>query len=109
MQVVNTVDGTFQGPDTDLLGGEYRSDGIHFNEIGLTTHAAGWRDAIVGHLFMCDFDLSGRVDLLDFATLGHFWSKQCPDPAFCQGADLNADGTVDLIDLAKFVEKYLGK
>jgi hypothetical protein len=37
----------FEGPDTDpWIGEEYRWDGIHFNERGLRTHAAGWATAI---------------------------------------------------------------
>jgi len=36
-----------QGPITDdLLGAEYRHDGVHFNQKGLTTHAERWFDAL---------------------------------------------------------------
>ena len=36
-----------QGPITDdLLGTEYRHDGVHFNQKGLTTHAQRWFDAV---------------------------------------------------------------
>lgn len=31
-----------EGPNTDDLGKEYRSDGVHFNQLGLTTHAQKW-------------------------------------------------------------------
>jgi hypothetical protein len=36
-----------KGPVTDdLLGKKYRSDGVHFNQLGLTTHAARWFKAL---------------------------------------------------------------
>lgn len=40
----------FQGAITDdLLGGTYRSDGVHFNQAGLTTHAKRWFGALETH------------------------------------------------------------
>jgi len=37
----------FQGPNTDdLLGAEYRHDGVHFNQKGLDKHAERWHDAL---------------------------------------------------------------
>ena len=37
----------FQGPNTDdLLGPEYRHDGVHFNQKGLEQHAQRWFDAL---------------------------------------------------------------
>lgn len=37
----------FQGPLTDdLLGPEYRHDGVHFNQKGLAKHAERWYDAL---------------------------------------------------------------
>ena len=36
-----------QGPVTDdLLGAEYRHDGVHFNQKGLEKHAERWFDAL---------------------------------------------------------------
>jgi hypothetical protein len=35
-----------KGPVTDDLGMEYRSDRVHFNQLGLTTHAQRWFDAL---------------------------------------------------------------
>ncbi len=41
----------FQGPVTDdLLGREYRHDGVHFNQKGLEKHAERWFDAL-SHAF----------------------------------------------------------
>lgn len=40
----------FQGAITDdLLGGTYRSDGVHFNQAGLNAHAERWFDALKAH------------------------------------------------------------
>jgi hypothetical protein len=37
----------YKGPVTDdLLGKKYRSDGVHFNQLGLTTHAERWFKAL---------------------------------------------------------------
>ena len=37
------------GPVTDdLLGGEFRHDGVHFNQKGLATHADRWFEALSG-------------------------------------------------------------
>jgi hypothetical protein len=37
----------FEGPNTDeMIGSEWRSDGCHFNENGLTEHARGWYNSI---------------------------------------------------------------
>ena len=35
-----------KGAVTDDLGKEYRSDGVHFNQLGLTTHAERWFAAL---------------------------------------------------------------
>jgi len=35
-----------KGAVTDDLGKEYRSDGVHFNQVGLTTHAERWFAAL---------------------------------------------------------------
>ena len=40
---------TFEGPYTDdLIGEEWRYDGIHFNELGLIEHAMRWNTSVIG-------------------------------------------------------------
>lgn len=52
-QVIAQVPGVFEGPLTDdLIGPQWRYDGIHFNEEGLREHAARWNAAI--QLDPCD-------------------------------------------------------
>jgi hypothetical protein len=46
LAVINSVSGVFAGPDTDILGVEYRYDTVHFNDAGLASHALGWLTAI---------------------------------------------------------------
>ena len=38
--------GIFNGPNTDMLGNEYRYDNCHFDETGLDMHATLWLEAI---------------------------------------------------------------
>ena len=47
--VIASDDLVFAGPETDdLLGGEWRYDNVHFNEVGLREHAARWSAAVLG-------------------------------------------------------------
>ncbi len=41
--------GIFNGPDTDLLGDAFRSDGCHFNDKGLYQHALLWSNILLTH------------------------------------------------------------
>ena len=46
-QVVSTVPDVHAGPGTDdLIGPEWRFDGIHFGAAGLVLHGRRWRDAL---------------------------------------------------------------
>ena len=39
----------FPGPDTDVLGDDYRFDGCHFSDKGLAAHAEMWCDILETH------------------------------------------------------------
>lgn len=41
--------GIFNGPNTDLLGNEFRYDNCHFNETGLKIHALLWANIMYAH------------------------------------------------------------
>jgi hypothetical protein len=41
--------GIYNGPNTDLLGNEYRFDRCHFNDLGLHVHAMLWADILYAH------------------------------------------------------------
>jgi hypothetical protein len=48
------------------------------------------------------------LDLSDFANLASYWSMQfCQWNNYCNGADRNRDGTVDLADLVLFADRWL--
>ena len=109
IQVADTVEGAFIGPNTDQMGPSYRWDGAHFSENGLSEHGRGWHDAILRYLFMFDFDLSGKMDMEDFATFAGYWNSPCSPGDGCNGSDVNRDGEVDFADLVEFVERYSGE
>jgi len=55
-----------------------------------------------------DFDTDGDVDFGDYALLALCASrKDCNYPGWCNGTDLNYDGSVELPDLALFVRDWL--
>ncbi len=48
-ELANDSLGIFNGPNTDIMGNEYRFDQCHFNGLGLKTHALLWAESINGH------------------------------------------------------------
>jgi hypothetical protein len=44
--LVSPRDKVFAGPDTDRIGLEHRSDGVHFSASGLDLHAEAWCEAL---------------------------------------------------------------
>ncbi|MHC5086402.1 MAG: Ig-like domain-containing protein, partial [Planctomycetota bacterium] len=65
-------------------------------------------DVSVGGL-ACDYDMSGKVDLIDFSDLAWYWQATDCDGSnnFCDGTDHVGDGDVDLYDLEVFVNSWL--
>ncbi|MGB1248273.1 MAG: sialate O-acetylesterase [Chitinophagales bacterium] len=47
--LANENQGIFHGPNTDLLGNEYRYDDCHFSHEGLKIHATMWADILLTH------------------------------------------------------------
>ncbi len=55
-----------------------------------------------------DLDLDGAVNFTDYAIFAHNWMDDtCCVPNWCEGADFNHSGRVDIIDLATFAEKWI--
>jgi len=55
-----------------------------------------------------DLNTDGEVDFVDYVELsGHWRDQTCVSPGWCEGADFNQSGSVDLDDLAQFVEYWL--
>jgi len=60
------------------------------------------------HVPTRDFSNDTRVDFVDFAIFASCWQAgTCDDPDWCEGADLDSDGDVDVHDLAFFGEYWL--
>ncbi len=60
----------------------------------------------------CDLPSNGRngwINLADFAVLASEWLRTCSHPGWCQGADINRDFRVDLIDLLPFTACWLSE
>ena len=59
-------------------------------------------------LIFSDFDNDTDVDFADLAKISYHWlSQDCNYPDWCEGADLNYNHFVDLIDLSLFAEHWL--
>ena len=58
---------------------------------------------------ICDYDASGKVDLIDFANLAGFWMATNCDGSnnFCGGADHVGDSDVDFYDLEALMASWL--
>lgn len=48
-KLANDSLGIFNGPNTDLLGSEFRYDDCHFNDNGLHVHALIWASILLSH------------------------------------------------------------
>jgi hypothetical protein len=55
--VVNPEASVYPGPDTDLLGPEYRRDGTHFNEAGLRRVTELWYETLTGATALLAHDI----------------------------------------------------
>jgi beta-glucanase (GH16 family) len=58
---------------------------------------------------ICDYDVSGKVDLFDFALLAGYWmATDCDGTSnFCDGADHVEDSDVDFYDLEVLMYSWL--
>jgi hypothetical protein len=56
---------------------------------------------------IADFDTSGGVDMADYAVLASQW-QQAPDVPSADVAPAGGDGIVNALDLAIFVDRWLG-
>lgn len=60
------------------------------------------------HVRTRDFDLDHKVNLVDYSILAAYWQDvNCSDPNWCEGSDLNTDGSVDANDLTLFIGFWL--
>lgn len=55
-----------------------------------------------------DLNEDGNVDFVDYVGLAWHWGDEtCVGPGWCEGADLDKSGSVELYDLAQFFEYWL--
>jgi F5/8 type C domain-containing protein len=56
-----------------------------------------------------DINNDGKVNLEDFAVLSVWWDDDggCVEPDWCEGADFDMSGTVNMLDLAYFARNWL--
>jgi hypothetical protein len=60
------------------------------------------------HVRTRDFNGDTKVDFIDFAVLASYWQvTNCNDPNWCEGTDLDINGSVDANDLMLFCEYWL--
>ncbi len=54
-----------------------------------------------------DFDADTDVDLMDYAHFSRYWLRRdCREPDWCDNADLNRDGRVNIADLMVFLTAW---
>jgi hypothetical protein len=92
---------------------------IDYNAIYIGTCNVGFYDRNINwgypiyylkfsHVRTRDFNKDTRVDLADFAILTSYWQENgCNDPNWCEGTDLDTNGTVDANDLMLFADYWL--
>ena len=56
-----------------------------------------------------DINNDSKVNIEDFAVLSAWWDDEnvCSPPDWCDGADFDMSGTVDMSDLTYFAENWL--
>jgi len=66
--------------------------------------------APVSKRLMGDLDVDSNIDLTDLAGLSLHWLEQdCNYPSWCEGADINYDRFVDLVDFSTLANNWLWK
>jgi hypothetical protein len=94
--------------DADLAGGSYTS---HFTFGNVTDRevACGVILAAAAGVFVPDPDITGDgfVDMADFSMLSAQWQNACGSPSWCDGADINHSGVVNIDDLIIMAMNWL--
>ena len=112
----------------EVIGGDYNLNWINFDLIYADADGDGVEDSedncpnnpnadqsdmdADGIGDVCDnlYDLTNGdgVNLPDFSLFATEWGRaDCTSPDYCNAADFNKSGTVDLIDLAEFAAAWL--
>ncbi len=57
--------------------------------------------------FVADMNLDSKVNFRDVAVLENYWHAPCSAPDWCNGADLNESGRVDMADIEILTREWL--
>ncbi len=104
--------GDIEGVAGDWFIIDYNATDVGDCNVGYYDFEVSWEDPIYGILFYHvrtrDFNTDTRVDFADFAILGSYWQQtDCNDPNWCEGTDLDINGSIDANDLRLFVDYWL--
>jgi hypothetical protein len=91
---------------------DYDSNSIGDCNVGFYDFNISWDVPVhylsFSHVRTRDFNNDTKVDFADFAIFASHWrATDCNDPNWCQGTDLDVDGSVDVNDLMLFCEYWL--
>ncbi|MBN1787994.1 MAG: hypothetical protein JW806_06325 [Sedimentisphaerales bacterium] len=80
--------------------------------VGFYDYSVSWYEPVYDVNFTQvksrDFNNDGKVDFQDYLILASNWIRDdCIDPNWCDGTDLNQDGSIDCTDLGDFIEFWL--
>ena len=83
------------------------ADVDHSSTVDFTDFAI-FADNWLWKIIAADFDIDDDVAFDDYAVFAEQWAGQnCAQSGWCDGADLNKNGEVEIFDLAIFVEDWL--
>jgi hypothetical protein len=107
-----TVSSDIQAGDWFII--DYNAINIGTCNVGFYDYSISWDNPIYylkfSHVRTRDFNKDTRVDLADFAILASYWQENgCGEPNWCEGTDLDTNGTVNTNDLMLFTEYWLEK
>ncbi len=91
---------------------DYNAIDICDCNVGFYNHSVSWFEPVYylsfSHVRTCDFNNDAMVNLADFAILASYWlTTNCTNPDWCDGTDLDVDGSVDINDLMLFCQYWL--
>lgn len=90
-----------QGTDLDTDGD------VDINDLRL--FAEYWLKTTEYNVRSRDFNRDAKVDFTDFTVFASHWQEtNCRNPDWCEGTDLDTNGSVDINDLMLFCQYWLG-